>query len=346
MKYTQIPNTDIKVSKICLGTMTFGEQNSESEAHQQLDYALENGVNFIDTAEFYAVPGRAATQGLTESFIGNWINKKTNRDQIILASKIAGPGRNLDYIRPNLGYSKEAINEAVNTSLKRLQTDYLDLYQLHWPDRNANFFGERGYKHNVHEKWKDNFLSIIEVLNDLIKQGKIRHYGLSNETPWGVMRHLNESEKKQLTRAKTIQNPYSLLNRTYETGLSEISIRENIGLLAYSPMAFGILSGKYLNDKQPKNSRISLFPQMSRYNNSNVEFAVKKYAELAGKHQISMAQLALAFVNQQDFVTSTIIGATTINQLEENINSINIKLSEAMISEIELIHEMQPNPAP
>jgi len=346
MKYTNIPNTDIKVSKICLGTMTFGEQNTENEAHQQLDYALENGVNFIDTAEFYAVPGNPATQGLTETYIGNWINKRNNRDQIILATKIAGPGRDLDYIRPNLGYSKEAINEAINLSLKRLQTDYIDLYQLHWPDRNANYFGQRGYRHHPKEKWEDNFLSIIETLDNLVKQGKIRHYGLSNETPWGAMRHLQEAEKHQLTRAKTIQNPYSLLNRTYEVGLAEVSMRENIGLLAYSPMAFGILSGKFLHGKRPKNARISRFPQMSRYNNPKVNFAVEKYALLAEKHQISLAQMSLAFVNQQDFVTSNIIGATSLEQLKENIASVDLHLSEDILFEIENIHELQPNPAP
>jgi aryl-alcohol dehydrogenase-like predicted oxidoreductase len=326
--------------------MTFGEQNTETEAHQQLDYAFKNGVNFIDTAEFYAVPGNPATQGLTETYIGNWIKKRNNRDQIILATKITGPSRNLDYIRPNLGYSKEAFKEAINLSLKRLQTDYIDLYQLHWPDRNANFFGQRGYRHNPIEKWEDNFLLIVEILDNLVKQGKIRHYGLSNETPWGVMRHLQESQKHQLTQVKTVQNPYSLLNRTYEMGLAEISMRENIGLLAYSPMAFGLLSGKFLHGKRPKNTRISLFPQMSRYNNSKVNFAIEKYALLAKKHQISLAQMSLAFVNQQDFVTSNIIGATNLDQLKENIESIYLHLSDELLLEIENIHESQPNPAP
>ena len=346
MKYTRLPNTDIKVSKICLGTMTFGEQNTEKEAHQQLDFSLENGINFIDTAEFYAVPGRAETQGLTETYIGNWLHKRNSRDQMVLATKVAGPGRDLDYIRKNLGYSKEAIHEAIDKSLKRLQTDYIDLYQLHWPDRNANFFGQRGYKYADNEQWSDNVKTVIETLNDLVKQGKIRHYGLSNETPWGVMHHLNESDRYQLTRAKTIQNPYSLLNRTYEIGLAEISSRENIGLLPYSPLAFGYLSGKFLHGKRPKDSRISLFPQMSRYNNDKVVKAVEKYAALADKYNLNLAQMSLAFINQQDFVTSTIIGATTLKQLEENSNSIHINLSDEILKEIEKIHEMQPNPAP
>lgn len=346
MKYTNLPNTDIKVSKICLGTMTFGEQNSETEAHEQLDYAINQGVNFIDTAEMYAVPGRAETQGSTERYIGSWLHNRKNRDQVVLATKVAGPNPSLNYIRPNLGFSKAAIYEAIDKSLTRLQTDYIDLYQLHWPDRKVNFFGQRGYKHNAKDTWTDNFLEVIQILDDLIRAGKIRHYGLSNETPWGVMRHLDEARKNNLTQVKTIQNPYSLLNRTYEVGLAEISMREHVGLLAYSPMAFGILSGKYLNNQKPKDARMSLFPQMSRYLNSQVAFAVKKYADLAKENDMSLAQMSLAFVTQQDFVTSTIIGATTMKQLKENIASIDIHLSDAILQEIDIIQELQPNPAP
>jgi len=346
MKYTKLPNTDIKVSKICLGTMTFGEQNSEVEAHEQLDYALEQGINFIDTAEMYAVPGRAETQGSTERYIGSWLHNRKNRDQVVLATKVAGPNPSLDYIRPNLGFSKAAIHEAIDKSLARLQTDYIDLYQLHWPDRSVNFFGQRGYKHNPQDPWTDNFLEVIKILDDLIKAGKIRHYGLSNETPWGVMKHIDEANKNEIARVKTIQNPYSLLNRTFEVGLAEISMRENVGLLAYSPMAFGILSGKYLNGQKPARARMSLFPQMSRYLNTQVDFAVQKYADLAKTINMSPAQMALAFVNQQPFVTSNIIGATSLTQLKENIKSIDINLSHETLKEIDLIQELQANPAP
>lgn len=346
MKYTTLPNTNIKVSKICLGTMTFGQQNTEKDAHEQLDYALAQGVNFIDTAELYAVPASQPTQGLTEQYIGTWIAERKNRDQYILATKIVGPSRGLDYIRPNLGFSKEALEEALSKSLKRLQTEYIDLYQLHWPDRNVNNFGTRGYDHQNDEKWEDNIHEVITILNQWVKEGKIRHYGLSNETPWGTMRHLQESEKNSLTRAVTIQNPYSLVNRTFEVGLAEIAMRENIGLLAYSPLAFGKLSGKFRHGKQPENSRIKLFPQMSRYNRKQVDDAIEKYAEIAEKYNLSLAQMSLAFINQQPFITSNIIGATTLVQLKENIESINIVLSPEIIKEINTVHDIIPNPAP
>lgn len=345
MKYTTIPKTQIKVSKICLGTMTFGEQNTEADAHNQLDYALDQGVNFIDTAELYAVPASEKTQGLTEKFIGTWLSKTKKRNDVVLATKIAGPSSNLAHIRKNLGYSKAALEEALTKSLKRLQTDYIDLYQLHWPDRNANFFGKRGYRHDPDEKWQDNMAAVIGILDNWVKEGKIRYYGLSNETPWGVMRHLQISNQNKWTRAKTIQNPYSLVNRTYEVGLAEISMREKIGLLAYSPMAFGKLSGKYLHKNNPQ-GRISLFPQMSRYNKPQADRAIKTYAGIAQKHGMSLAQMSLAFVNQQAFVTSTIIGATTMEQLKENIGSIKVKLSDEMIREINEVHEQIPNPAP
>jgi len=346
MKYTNIPNTDIKVSKICLGTMTFGEQNTEAEAHKQLDYAISKGVNFLDSAEMYPVPGRAKTQGRTEQYIGSWLHERNNRDKVVLATKVAGPNRSMTYIRENLGFSKEAINEAVEKSLQRLQTDYIDLYQLHWPDRNVNFFGRRGYKHDTNEQWEDTILSVIQTLNELVKSGKIRHYGLSNETPWGVMRHLTETNEHNLSRAKTIQNPYSLLNRTFEIGLTEVSFRENVGLLAYSPMAMGILSGKYLKGKKPKNARLTLFSQMARYNKPQVAVAVQQYADLAAKYKMNFAQMALAFVSQQDFVLSTIIGATNLEQLKENIDSIDFVLSDEILKEIDFIHESYPNPAP
>ncbi len=346
MLYNLIPNTSLKVSKICLGTMTFGQQNSEAEAHEQLDYALAHGVNFIDTAEMYAVPGRKETQGSTERFIGSWIAQRNNRDRFVLATKIAGPNPYFNYIRPNLGFSKEAIHDAIHKSLERLQTDYIDLYQLHWPDRNANFFGKLGYQHDADEMWKDEIGTIVQTLDQLVKEGKIRHYGLSNETPWGLMRHLHESEKRNLTRPKTIQNPYSLLNRTFEIGMAEIALREQVGLLAYSPLGFGLLTGKYRNAQKPDQARLTLFPQMSRYSKPQSATAVEKYADLAAANGMSLTQMALAFINQQPFLTANIIGATNMVQLKENIESIDLQLSELVLKEIEKIHELIPNPAP
>jgi aryl-alcohol dehydrogenase-like predicted oxidoreductase len=345
MKYTTIQNTDIKVSKICLGTMTFGQQNTESEAHQQLNYAVDKGVNFIDTAEMYSVPGREETQGSTEKYIGTWLQRQ-KRENLVVATKIAGPSSGLSYIRDSMGFSNEAIDDALEKSLKRLRTDYIDVYQLHWPERNSNFFGNRNYQHNFDEKWKDNFKEIIEKLDALVKEGKIRHYGVSNETPWGLNRHLTESANNKLTRCKTIQNPYSLLNRTYEIGLAEISMREKVGLLAYSPMAFGMLSGKYLDGKMPEGSRLKLFPVFSRYNSDQSRFLTQKYTDLATELNISVAELSLAFVNQQPFVTSTIIGATNLEQLSENIGSIHVELSKEILEKIDAIQNLQPNPAP
>ncbi|MDV7186574.1 aldo/keto reductase [Lutibacter sp. TH_r2] len=345
MKYTTIPNTDIKVSKICLGTMTFGEQNSEVEAHSQLNYAVEQGVNFIDTAEIYSVPGNKQTQGNSEKYIGSWL-KDQKREDLIVATKVAGPLPYFNYIRENLGFSKEAIHEAIHKSLKRLQTDYVDLYQLHWPDRNMNFFGKRNFTHNFNEEWQDNIKEVIETLDNLVKEGKIRNYGVSNESSWGVMRHLNESSQNNLTRCKTIQNPYSLLNRLFEVNLAEVSMRENVGLLAYSPLGFGVLSGKYLNNSLPEKSRIKLYPQYNRYSSKEAIFLTEKYLELANKLNLSLAQLALAFVNQRPFLTSNIIGATTLEQLKENIESIHVELSEETLIEIDRIQELQPNPAP
>lgn len=348
MKYTKIPGTDINVSKICLGTMTFGEQNTEAEAHDQLNYAASKGVNFIDTAELYPVPGRPETQGLTEKYIGTWL-KDQKREDFIIASKVTGPSEGLKYIRKNLGFSKAAIREAIEKNLRRLQTDYIDLYQLHWPERWSNYFGSRFFKKQPDEKWVYNFKAVLETLDELKKEGKIRHYGVSNETPWGLMRYLFESETHDLPRCRTIQNPYSLLNRTFEIGLSEICFRENVGLLAYSPLAFGVLSGKYINNTASDKARLKLFPQMlttRKYMSEQAVFATKKYMELAEKNGLSLTQMALAFINQQEFVTANIIGATTMNQLKENIGSIDIDLSEEILDEIDRINELQPNPAP
>ena len=342
MKYTLLPNTDLKVSKICLGTMTFGQQNTEKEAHEQLNYAFSQGINFIDTAEMYSVPGRKETQGSTERFIGSWL--KDHRDQVILATKIAGPNRAFSYIREELNFSKDSIKSAIESSLLRLQTDYIDLYQLHWPERKTNIFGERNYKHQESEEWNDNFAEIIESLNESIKEGKIRHYGVSNETPWGLMRYVEESRKSQLLMPVTIQNSFSLLNRTFEMGLAEVAHREKVGLMAYSPLAYGILSGKYLSGQIPEDSRLKLFPQMARYNKVNTKKATKLYFDLAQKNGLSLAQLSLAYLLQKPFLTSVIIGATKMEQLYENISSWNVELSKEILIEIERIFEKYPNP--
>lgn len=344
MKYTKLPNTDVEVSRICLGSMTWGQQNTEAEGHQQMDYALEQGINFIDTAEMYSIPARKETQGSTEKIIGSWLKKTGNRDKIILASKIAGPGKAVAHIRPNPGFGKKALTDAIHNSLTRLQTDYLDLYQLHWPERNSNFFGQRGYLHDPEEEWEDNFKEVLFHLNEFIKAGKIRHIGLSNESPYGVMRCAEEA-RKGAPKISTVQNPYNLLNRKDEIGLTEIYHRENIGLFPYSPLGMGTLSGKYLK-KKPANARLTLFPQYGRYSNPLATEATLKYCEIAEKHNVRPAQLALAFVEMQPFVTSTIIGATSMEQLTENIGSIDIQLSEEIIKEINQVHETIPNPAP
>lgn len=344
MKYTTLPNTNIKISKICLGTMTFGNQNTEAEAHQQLDYAVSRGINFIDTAEMYPIAGNAQIFGSTERFIGSWLKQRGKRDDLVIATKIAGPNRGMDYIRQPLDFSKKSITEAVDKSLKNLQTDYIDLYQMHWPERKMNMFGQRGYT-IVEDAWTDNFRDVLETFDILIKSGKIRHIGVSNETPWGVMRFLNESEKHNLPRIVSIQNPYSLLNRLFEVGLTETCYRENVGLLAYSPLGFGVLTGKHLNGIT-KDSRIGLFPQFTRYTSENSTKATRLYRQLASDHNLTLTQMALAFVQHRTFVTSTIIGATTLGQLQENIDSQNVVLSPEILNEINRIQETIPNPAP
>lgn len=346
MKYTKLPNTDTKVSKICLGTMTWGNQNTEAEAHEQMDFALENGVNFFDAAELYPVPANAATYGHTEKIIGTWLQKTGNREKVVLASKIAGGGAYTAHIRED-GFSKRAITEAIENSLKRLQTDYLDLYQLHWPSRGVNVFGLRDYPYKTATEEAENHFEILETLQGFIKQGKIKHIGLSNETPWGTMKYLQASTEYDLPRPVTVQNSYSLIHRGYEVGMSEVSLREDIGLLAYSPLAQGILTGKYLDGNLPEGARGTLFPRfVARYKNEGSEKAVAKYLEIANKYDLTLAELSLAYINQLPFVTSNIIGATKIKQLRENINSIYIDLSEEILQEIEAVHTAIPNPAP
>lgn len=344
MKYDTLGNTDIQVSKICLGTMTWGEQNTEAEGHEQLDFAIEQGINFIDTAELYSVPARAETQGSTERIIGTWIHARKNRDKYILATKIAGPSAYTAHIRKNSNFAKHT-TEALEGSLARLQTDFVDLYQLHWPERSTNFFGKLGYVHDHKKEWEDNFVEVLKGLDKHIKSGKIRHWGLSNETPWGTMRCLHLADQLGVPRPVSVQNPYSLLNRTYEIGMAEISIREKCGLLAYSPMAFGLLSGKYHKDENA-NGRIKLYKNFARYNSPQSYQATSKYLDLAEKTGISLAQLSLAFVNSRDFVTSNIIGATNLKQLKENIDSIQVELAGNVQEEINKIHAEIPNPAP
>jgi len=345
MKYTTLPNTNIKVSKICLGSMTWGNQNSEAEGHQQLDYALEQGVNFIDTAELYPVPATAETSGRTSKIIGNWIHKRNNRDKVILASKIAGPGDYTAHIRTN-GFSKEGINDAISKELKRLQTDYIDLYQLHWPERQTNTFGVRDYKHNPNDSWKDNFNEVLHSLQEQIKAGKIRHIGMSNEKAWGAMRYIEESRAHDLPRMSTIQNAYSLINRVFEGDMAEVALRENIGLLTYSPMAFGVLSGKYIKGIAGDDTRLKLFPRFARYSSEQSTEATRRYLKIAEDNNMTLAQMSLAFINQQPFVTSNIIGASKLEQLKENIDSINITLSDELLSQINAVHAVIPNPAP
>ena len=344
MEYSYLPGTDIKVSKICLGTMTFGNQNSVQESEEQMNYALENGVNFFDTAELYPVPASAERYALTEVIIGNWIKKRSVRDQIVLATKIAGPGDYTKHIRTT-GFNKKSLYDAVDGSLKRLKTDYIDLYQLHWPERKTNTFGQRGFRYNETEDWSDNFQEILFTLKKIIDSGKIKHVGLSNENPWGLMKFL-ELSKNNLPKMITIQNPYSLLNRLFEVGNSEICIRENVGLLAYSPLGFGVLSGKYLNGELPDGSRLKLFPNLSRFAGIQSMKATEQYMKVAKKYKMSLTHLSLSFVNSRPFVTSNIIGASKLSQLKENIDSINIKLDDNVIREIDQVQSLIPNPAP
>jgi aryl-alcohol dehydrogenase-like predicted oxidoreductase len=346
MEYRRLGHTDIKVSTICLGTMTFGEQNTESEAHTQLDYAFEAGVNFIDTAEMYPVPPKAESYGRTEEYIGSWLQQRGNRDRIILASKVAGPARDLDYLRNGKARLDRAnIETALDGSLKRLRTDYLDLYQLHWPDRKTNFFGKLGYQHDPADEPVP-IEETLQVLGDLVSAGKVRHIGLSNETPWGAMRFLQAAKELNLPRAVSIQNPYNLLNRSFEIGMAEVSHREELGLLAYSPLGFGVLSGKYLGGNQPSGARLTLFDRFQRYRGQRGQLATEAYVSLARSQGLDPAQMALAYAASRPFVTSVIIGATSLDQLASNLKSLDLSLSPLVLSAIEEIHRGNPNPCP
>lgn len=344
MKYRKLGQTDIDVSVICLGTMTYGEQNTEAEGWEQMDYALDQGVNFFDTAELYSTPARSETYGSTEEIIGTWLTARKNRDKVVIGSKVAGPGPYTKHIRDVKVYSREGIIEAVEGSLKRLQTDYIDLYQIHWPERGANFFGKRGYVHK--NGWEDNFKMRLEVFHEFIEAGKIKYIGISNETPWGALNYLKLSDHFDLPRIASIQNPYNLLNRSYEVGLAEISIREKCGLLGYSPVACGRLTNKYLEGTDTSECRLNKFKvNYQRYNSDNCILATKQYYDIAKSIGLSLAQLSIAWVNQQDFVTSNIIGATKMEQLKENIATIDIELDRATIKRINAIHGLVPDPA-
>ena len=345
MNYRKLGNTDLDVSTICLGTMTWGEQNTQEEAFEQMDFALNQGINFFDTAELYAVPPREETYGHTESIIGNWFEKTKKREKVILATKVAGPAR--DYLRKGENsFVGKNLDDALNDSLKRLKTDYIDLYQLHWPERNVNIFGKLGYVHKENE-W-NNFEQVLENLKKYIDQGKIRYIGLSNETPWGVMNYLKLHKDKNLPRMMSIQNPYSLLNRSFEIGLSEVSIREKIGCLAYSPLASGYLSGKYRNGLFPKGSRMEKYGDFwkYRYNSPNMEKAVEEYYKISKKYNLDLSQMSLKFCEVQNFMTSIIIGATTMEQLKTDIESVNVNLSNDIIKEINEVQKLYPNPCP
>ena len=346
MNYRKLGTTDLKVSTICLGTMTWGEQNTQEEGFEQMDYALDQGVNFWDTAELYAVPPKAETFGHTETIMGNWFKKTKKRKEVILATKVAGPSR--EYLRDGgYNYGIEKMTEAINDSLKRLQTDYIDLYQLHWPERNTNMFGKLGYEHKDKGDW-NKFEDVLGNLQKFVKEGKIREVGLSNETPWGVSKYLEITKEKNLPRMMSIQNPYSLLNRTYEIGLAEVSIREQIGLLAYSPLASGYLSGKYRNETYPKGSRIERDWEFwkYRYNTPNLKNAVEEYCKISEKYNLDMSQMSLKFCELQPFMTSVIIGATTMEQLKTDIESVNVNLSDEVIKEINEVQKIYPNPCP
>ena len=348
MKYRKLGTTDLDVSVICLGTMTWGEQNSQKEAFDQMNYSIERGVNFFDTAELYAVMPRKETYGKTEEIIGNWFQEKKNRDKVVLATKIVSKSDGLDWIRKGskyLGFDKKNLNEAIDSSLKRLKTEYIDLYQLHWPERKVPLFGVLDFEYDPYDNDWNPIEEVLENLQSLVQDGKIRYVGISNETPWGMMKFLEIAKEKNLPRMMSIQNVYSLVNRVFDIANSEVSIREKCGLLAYSPLAGGRLSGKYLNNQNPENARYTLWPRrFSRHHTDRGVVAIEKYVNLAKKHNIKPSTFANAFVNDRPFVTSNIIGATSMSQLKENIDSIDTLLSDEVLDEIQDIHLSDPNP--
>lgn len=349
MQYRQLGHSSLHISAIGLGTMTWGKQNTQAEGFEQMNYALAQGVNFFDTAEMYPVPTEAATTHETERIIGNWLQQHSTREKIILATKATGPGRHMQHIRQGPKLNRQHLTDALEGSLQRLKTDVIDLYQIHWPARNANYFGKLNYHHNPKEdttQTEDSLRETLTTLNSFIQSGKIRYYGISNETPWGLMSYLRLAKELNMPAPIAIQNPYSLLNRSFEIGLAEICHRENIGLLAYSPLAFGMLTGKYHQATIPADARLTLFPSYQRYTNEAAKNATAKYCALAQQHQLSPTELALQFVTQQPFVASNLIGATSLAQLKENINSINKPLNQELLEQIEEIFQHFPNPAP
>ena len=345
MEYRRLGRSDIEVSLICLGSMTWGEQNSEAEGFQQLDFAVDQGINFIDTAEMYAAPPRRETCGRSEEIIGNWLAARGGRDRLVLATKIAGPSDGLDYIRGGrTRLNRHHIAEALEGSLRRLKTDYVDLYQLHWPDRPIKAFGQLGYEHSEGEETPPE--ETLEALAELVRAGKARSVGLSNETPWGVMRFLALAEAGRGPRMVSIQNPYSLLNRSFEARLAEVALREDCGLLAYAPVAAGALTGKYLNGQRPEGARMTLFPNNKRYFGEQGQAATAAYVDLAREHSLDPARMALAYVLARPFLTSAIIGATGLAQLENNIAAKDLVLSQEALKAIESIHEIYTYPCP
>lgn len=344
MEYRQLGSSDLKVSALCLGTMTFGEQNSEADAHAQLDYAVSRGVNFIDTAEMYPVPPRAETQGYTEAYVGSWL-KHQQRDQLIVATKIAGPARGFNWIRGGPRIQRRHLETALADSLTRLHTDYVDLYQIHWPDRYVPMFGTTSYD-SANEREATSIAEQLEALADLVKAGKVRHIGLSNETPWGVCQFVAAAEKLGLPKVASIQNAYNLMNRNFEAGLAEVCRHSAVGLLAYSPLAFGCLSGKYLDDPRA-DGRITRFPGFGqRYQKPNVPAASAEYVRIAREAGLEPAQMALAFARTRWFTASAIVGSTSMAQLKSNLDSAELTLSADVLAEIDAVHAKYPNPAP
>jgi aryl-alcohol dehydrogenase-like predicted oxidoreductase len=348
MEYRELGGTGVNVSALCLGTMTWGQQNSEADGHAQMDYALANGINFFDTSEMYSVPPKSETQGSTERIIGTWFKARGTRDKVILATKIAGRSP-MNWLRADRSPTEQTpkqIGEAIEASLKRLQTDYIDLYQLHWPDRPVAMFGANGLTYRHIEGSSVPIADILGALDDHVKAGKIRYIGLSNETAWGTMTFLSEAARMRAPRVQSIQNAYSLINRAFEIGLAEIAMREKVGLLAYSPLAQGFLTGKYQNGALPAGARKTLFNRQQRYESAQSYSAIDRYLAIAKQFGLDPAQMALQFVTKRPFVTSTILGATTMAQLKTDIESINIAWSDELETALNAAHHAQPNPAP